>query len=285
VSQYQFIGSPSLQFVHGRRLAMRPNPSRTAFTLIELLVTLSIIGILIALLLPAVQFARESARQTTCRNNQHQIGVALHAYHNVHHSLPIGCLEWRGWGQPATRKNLAWSAFLLPFIEQPALYEAIEFDLAFDHPLNVQAAATAVETYLCPTALPRGGPRGELSYGGLYGERLVDRRSDDGVFLYDRIIAFRDCFDGLSTTIAIGEDVLGPDSEWINGGNVFVQAHRINDPDVWVGDNEIRSLHPAGAMLLMLDGSTHLVNESIDTQVLGHLITRDRREIIPNNAF
>ncbi len=258
---------------------------RTAFTLVELLVSIAIIGILVGLLLPAVQFARESARQTSCRNNQHQIGLALHAYHNLHRTLPIGCIERRGWGQPDTRKQIAWSAQILPQMGHQPLYEAVDFDLAYDHPDNAEAAATPVEAYLCPTAIPKDGPRGEITYGGLFGERLVDRRPDDGVFLYDKEIAFRDCIDGLSNTMATGEDMLSLESQWINGGNVFVQAHPINDKNVWIGDNEIRSLHPAGAMVLLLDGSTHLLNESIDTQVLGQLITRAGHEVIPADTF
>ena len=254
------------------------------FTLIELLVVISIIGILVGVLLPAVQFARESARQTTCRNHQHQIGIALHAYHNMHRSLPIGSMEHRRPGQ-RSNKQFAWSAALLPFIEEQSLYESINFDLAYDDPVNADAAATSVETYLCPTAIPKDGVRAEISYGGLFGERIVDRRPDDGVFLYDREIAFRDCMDGLSNTIATGEDVFGPDSEWINGGNIFVQSHPINDRTVWLGDNEIRSLHPGGAMVLFADSSVHLVNQSIDRILLGQLITRDQRESIPANSF
>ena len=251
----------------------------------ELLVVVAIIGILVSLLLPAVQFAREAARQTSCRNNQHQIGIALQAYHNLHRSLPIGCLQWRFWGQPSTRKNLAWSAFLLPQMGEQTLYEAVDFDYAYDHPRNKKAAETVVESYLCPTEIPEGFGRAEISYGGLYGERLVDSRPDDGVFLYERPIRFRDCLDGLSVTMANGEDMVGPDSEWINGGNVFVQSHPINDDQAWVGDNEIRSLHPAGAMVLFLDGSVHLLNESLDRIVLGQLITRDGHETIPADSY
>ena len=246
---------------------------------------IAIVGVLVALLLPAVQFAREAARQANCRNHQHQIGIALSAYHNVHRSLPIGCLEWRRWNQPVTRKNLAWSALLLPQMGEQPLYEAVDFDLAFDHPENAEAASVIVESYLCPTQVPRDFGRAPISYGGLFGERLVDPRPDDGVFLYERRIAFRDCRDGLSNTMATGEDMVGPDSEWINGGNVFVQSHPINDETVWVGDNEIRSLHPAGAMVLFLDGSVHLLNESIDQIVLGQLITRDGHEVLPADAL
>lgn len=260
-------------------------PLRSAFTLIELLVVIAIIGLLISLLLPAAQFAREAARQTNCRNHQHQIGIALQAYHNVHRSLPIGCLEWRSWGQPNSRKNLAWSAFLLPQMGEQALYDAVDFEYAFDHPRNAKAAAVVVESYLCPTEIPQGGARAEISYGGLFGERIVDRRPDDGVFLYEHRIRHRDCLDGLSNTMAIGEDMVGPDSQWINGGNVFVQSHPINDDTAWVGDNEIRSLHPAGAMVLFLDGSVHLLNESLDKIVLGQMITRDGREVLPADAL
>ena len=192
--------------------------TRRGFTLVELLVVIAIVGVLVALLLSAVQFAREAARQANCRNHQHQIGIALSAYHNVHRSLPIGCLEWRRWNQPTTRKNLAWSALLLPQMGEQPLYEAVDFDLAFDHPENAEAASVIVESYLCPTQVPRDFGRAPISYGGLFGERLVDPRPDDGVFLYERRIAFRDCRDGLSNTMATGEDMVGPDSEWINGG-------------------------------------------------------------------
>lgn len=258
----------------------------TGFTLVELLVSIGIVAVLAAILLPAVQFAREAARQASCKNNQRQIGLALHHYHDVHRSLPIGCLEWRGPWSSNTRKHLAWSAFVLPFLDQQALHDAIDFNYPFDHPRNAGAAATSLSTYLCPTVPAPPRIRGRTHYGGLFGERLVDRRRvDDGVFLHDRRISFRDCRDGLSHTIAVGEDVIGPDSEWINGGNVFVQAHRINDSTAWVFDNEIRSLHPAGAMVLFVDGSVHMLTESLDIRVLAALITRDGGEVIPGGLF
>ncbi len=258
---------------------------RPAFTLIELLVVISIIGILVGLLLPAVQAAREASRKVSCKNNLRQIGIALHAYHDVHRVLPTGCIEWRAWNSPPTHRQYAWSAFLLPFIEQQNLHAQIDFRVPFDAAVNAQAAATRVSVYECPTAPEREMIRAQTDYGGLFGERMVDRQPDDGVFLYDEPIRFRDILDGLSGTLVVSEDVGGPDSEWINGRNVFVQAGGINDPQAWIGDNEIRSLHTGGAMLLFGDGHALFMTESIDLQVLGALITRAGGEVVDMNQF
>ncbi|QDV65503.1 Type II secretion system protein G precursor [Crateriforma conspicua] len=252
----------------------------TGFTLVELLVVIAIIGILVSLLMPAVQAAREAARKTKCQNHLKQIGLGLHAYHNTHGCLPVGCFEWRSYGAPATNRQYAWSAMLLPFIEQQNLHDRIDFNVAFDHPDNASAAAEIVPTYVCPSALPRDAQRGPSDYGGLFGERLVDREPEDGVFLYDQRIRFRDIRDGLSQTLIIGEDVGGPHSEWINGLNVFVQAHGINDSTAWIGDNEIRSQHSGGAMVLYADGHVEFESESIDKQTLGKLITRSKSDVV-----
>ncbi|MGB7327778.1 MAG: DUF1559 domain-containing protein [Rubripirellula sp.] len=258
---------------------------RDAFTLIELLVVIAIIGVLVGLLLPAVQAAREAARKTSCQNNLKQIGLALHAYHNAHRTLPTGCIEWRSFQSPPTFRQYAWSAMLLPFIEQQSLHDQIDFSVPFDAPKNAVAAATRISGFECPTALDRALVRGQSDYGGLYGEKLLDRNPSTGLFLYEHAIRFRDITDGLSMTMAVAEDVGGPDSEWINGRNVFVQSHGINDSSAWIGDNEIRSLHGSGAMVLYIDGHVQFVNEAIDKRVLGSLITRSGREIIPSDAI
>jgi prepilin-type N-terminal cleavage/methylation domain-containing protein/prepilin-type processing-associated H-X9-DG protein len=96
---------------------------RQAFTLVEVLVTIAIIGILAALLIPAVQQARENARSAQCKNNLRQIGVALHNYHGSFNSFPAGCV-----GQPGDPVNIqgwGWAAMLLPYLEQASLYESI----------------------------------------------------------------------------------------------------------------------------------------------------------------
>ena len=253
---------------------------RHAFTLVELLVVIAIIGALVGLLLPAVQAAREAARKAQCKNNLRQIGIALHAYHDVHRCLPTGCIEWRYHGGPSNRRQFSWSACLLPFLEQGNLHRQIDFRLPFDAPENAMAAATRLSVFECPTAPRRETPRAPTDYGGLFGETLVDAPSDDGVFLYDWRIAFRDISDGLSNTLAVSEDVGGPHAEWINGLNVFVQSGGINDPKAWIGDNEIRSQHTGGAMLLHCDSHVNFISEQIDRRLLGAMITRARGDIV-----
>ncbi|MEC8558074.1 MAG: DUF1559 domain-containing protein [Planctomycetota bacterium] len=256
-----------------------------AFTLVELLVVISIIGILMGLLLPAVQAAREAARRTQCQNNLKQIGLGIHGFHEAKKRLPIGCLEWRPFGGPTTRRQFAWSAFILPHLEQQNLFDSIDFQKPFDHPDNREAAATEISIFVCPSAPENESERGKTDYGGLYGERIRTRNPDDGVFLYDVKLDWEDLRDGLSTTMAVAEDIGGPDSEWINGRNVFVQVGGVNDPDAWIGDNEIRSQHPGGAMALFADGHVHFLTNNIDHQVLGALITRRGGEAVSGEEF
>ncbi|MEM6364022.1 MAG: DUF1559 domain-containing protein [Planctomycetota bacterium] len=251
-----------------------------AFTLIELLVVISIMGVLVALLLPAVQSVREAARKTNCKNNLRQIGIALHSYHDIHHSLPTGCIEWRGWNSPPTHRQFAWSAMLLPFIEQENLHEQIAWSLPFDAPENRPAGETMVSPYVCPSETTDSTTPGHITYGGIFGERILHSTPDDGIFLYERPIRFRDIRDGLTSTLAVAEDVGGPDKQWINGRNVFVVAHGINDPTAWVGDNEIRSRHGGGAMVLFADARTVFLSESTDRQLLGRWITRSGGEVV-----
>ncbi len=251
-------------------------PLRSAFTLIELLVVIAIIGVLVGLLLPAIQSAREAARRIQCANNLRQIGLALHHYHDTHQKLPPGCLQWRGPGRPANMKQYAWSALILGFLEQTNVYEQIDFNVPFDSPRNAVPAGVKLPFYLCPSAqepLPTG--RGKTDYGGLYGQRITARTAtDNGVFIYDIALRFSDVRDGLSNTACVAEDTRGPDGEWINGRNVFEQSGGINDPASWIGDNEIRSDHVGGAQALIADGHVKLLTNSLDKLVLAALITR-----------
>ena len=257
----------------------RTMPWRAAFSLLELLVALAVIGLLLGLLFPALSAARESARQQQCGNNLRQIGLALHGYHLAKQRLPVGCLEWRSVAGPPSRRQLAWSVFLLPYLEQQALYEALDLRQPYDAAVNAAAAKTRVASFECPSHPGHQTAPGRTDYGGLFGEIILDRRQDDGVFLHEQAIRYSQITDGLSHTLGIGEDLFGPDNGWINGRNVFVQARGVNDPTAWVGDNEIRGAHSKGALVLFCDGAARWLGQATDKQVLGQMITRDRGEV------
>lgn len=259
---------------------LRSDPARAGFTLVELLVVLAIIGILIGLLLPAVQSVREASRRMQCQNNLRQIGLALHNYHAAFRKFPPGGIEVRP--EFADGKQFAWSAFLLPFLEQSAVYVLIDFDRPFDDPVNDEAAASVIETFLCPSTsrlkLQSRG-RGVTDYGGIYGERIfTNNQPPRGVMIHDKAIRFRDISDGTSRTLAVSEDANFPDGQWINAWNLFDQAFPINRAPRF--ENDIRSMHPQGATGLFADGSVAFLNDSLDLKVLAAICTRNGGELV-----
>lgn len=259
----------------------RSHATRRAFTLIELLVVIAIIGVLVGLLLPAVQAAREAARRMSCQSNLHQIGIALHNYHAAFNRFPPGAIEVRP--EVAGGKQFAWSAFILPQVEQAALAAQIDFEHPFDHTTNEEAAAEIVPVYMCPSTPrpdPRSDGRGVTDYGGIYGERIETTNFPPrGMMIHDQPLGFRDCIDGSSATVMIAEDAEFPDGQWINGRNLFDQAFGPNQAPAF--ENDMRSFHPGGVMTLRTDGSVDFINDQIDLQVLAALCTRNGRETIP----
>jgi prepilin-type N-terminal cleavage/methylation domain-containing protein/prepilin-type processing-associated H-X9-DG protein len=198
--------------------------SRSAFTLVELLVVIAIIGILIALLLPAVQAAREAARRSQCINNLKQLGVALQNYHDIHQCFPArkgGTSSVAGDTARVSGNYLRASAFiaLLPFVEQQGLYDLIvRGDPATPPyggaPWNGHAIwHHQVPGYLCPSdpfPQPTSGQNGQNNYAFSQGDsitNILDGTSNRGMFAAQHTVNLREVIDGTSNTIAMSERV------------------------------------------------------------------------------
>jgi prepilin-type N-terminal cleavage/methylation domain-containing protein/prepilin-type processing-associated H-X9-DG protein len=217
-------------FVDGRG---RVGPGRRVrpdgFTLIELLVVIAIVGVLIALLLPAVQMAREAARRIQCANNLKQVGIALHNYHAAVGSFPVGFLSPTG-PVPATTSpsQYRWSvlAQMTPYLEQAMLFNALNFDFPVAYkptegpspfwpfyPANTTAMATTVASFLCPSdgaPAPMAGS-GPVNYAFCAGSGSGggDATAADGAFILGPAMSLANLTDGASNTAAASEQLLG----------------------------------------------------------------------------
>lgn len=204
------------------------------FTLIELLVVITIIGILVGLLLPAVQGAREAARRMHCSNNIRQMGLALHNYEASHRAFPPGFISrvtgpWPGGANnPIPEAGPGWSFFalMLPQLEQSSLHGSINFNLPITASANHAARSTRVSTFQCPSdawndpvivwpnsigindlahssyigCLGGGNPANAPGYSAIYEEQPFN-----GMFHRNVAIRHADISDGTSNTIGLGE--------------------------------------------------------------------------------
>ncbi|MEX0676078.1 MAG: DUF1559 domain-containing protein [Pirellulales bacterium] len=202
----------------GSRQGQRPRRARSGFTLVELLVVIAIVGVLTALLLPAVQSAREAGRRTSCLNNLKQIGVALQNFHQSQGRFPPG----RGGPPPKIFSALA---YLLPYVEESSLEGLIDLSQAptnvvvkgvpYSGKANYPAAITTVAMLACPSDLSAGRVSGSefgaTNYAANSGSAAVDGSlwPADGVFFGESQVRFRDLLDGSSHTAAFSERMLG----------------------------------------------------------------------------
>jgi prepilin-type N-terminal cleavage/methylation domain-containing protein/prepilin-type processing-associated H-X9-DG protein len=198
--------------------------NRLAFTLIELLVVIAIIAVLIALLVPAVQKVRESASRIHCRNNLKQLGLAFHSYHNVARVFPPGFTSAAAAVDgPGTGPGWGWGAHLLPYIEQSALHERIDFTKDIANPVNSMPRVVMIPTYRCQSDNPansifvvkdaNGAALCDLAFSNYVGMAGVNEVStfpdtsngQPGVLLRNSRVTFTQIFDGSSNTLMVGE--------------------------------------------------------------------------------
>lgn len=257
--------------------------SPRGFTLVELLVVISIVGVLVGLLLPAVQAARETARRIQCLNNLKNIGLAIHNFEDANRVMPLGSQKLSG-------TLHAWSTLILPHLEQPAVFSQIDLKTPWDSPArNAQAALTDLSVYRCPSA--QLDFLGKQDYGGIAGTTLLNLPLGTGptdAFGCGAMIAtsksqrspisLSSFTDGLSNTLCIAESVdRDPESSgrWACGQNCFTQGEGLSEHN---DHGDMESKHPQGVPALYTDGHVTLLPLSIDTKVLGAVCTRNGGE-------
>jgi prepilin-type N-terminal cleavage/methylation domain-containing protein len=192
--------------------------NRPGFTLVELLVVIAIIGVLVALLLPAVQAAREAARRIRCGNNMKQMGLALHNYHDTYLAIPIADVN-------GTSTPVSAHARLLPFLEQNNVFALVDFTVPYNHANNLAARNTIVPTFICPSdpsQLPTavGGRNNYYWNAGngvvMYDSGATGQPPSNGLVYHSKLFRFADIIDGLSGTAAFAEKLTGDGSNGIS---------------------------------------------------------------------
>jgi len=258
---------------------------KSGFTLVELLVVIAIIGVLVALLLPAVQAAREAARRSSCSNNLKQIGLACHNYHDTYNTMPPGNIRV---GATAADNLHAWGVHILPFVEENNVYEQMSGEMGSSVSNANNAGGGLLDVYLCPSStLPDSSNSGygRSNYCGNGGD-AVSNGDNKGIFWENSRCRFRDITDGTSNTILVGE-VEGSSNRgnegfptWAsspknghNGGRKAIYRYLVLSRPINYGvtsnsgttNADFASRHPGGAQFTFADASTHFISETIET--------------------
>lgn len=237
------------------------------------------VGVLTALLLPAVQQARTAARRSQSKNNLKQIAIALHNYHDTFGSFPAGTVPNE---KLKVDERLSWIVSILPFIEQSALYDVIDQEESWKKGDNADWTAMVIPTLVNPQV--SDGKTGTTHYVGIAGigkdaPTLPVTSPKAGAFGYDRKLKFRDVLDGTSNTVGVSEASKNFGG-WGQGGSATIRSLTrkpyINGPD------GIGSPFPGGANMMLLDGSVRFVSENIDPKVMEALVTIRGGERIGN---
>jgi prepilin-type N-terminal cleavage/methylation domain-containing protein/prepilin-type processing-associated H-X9-DG protein len=283
---------------------------RRGFTLVELLVVIAIIGILIALLLPAVQAAREAARRSQCTNNLAQLAIALHNYEGSYELLPPGSVNDTGpiKSEPAGY-HMSWLVQILPYIEEAATQSHIDFSAGVYDEKNAPVRNVVIRPFQCPSdggsyrgrSRAAGGEEANFALGNYaachHDVEAPIAEDNHGVMFLNSHVPIVDVTDGTTHTIFAGEKLVRDDDlGWMSGTRATLRntGQRPNleedrrrgrgrfgeeeppqppqgDPLLAVGG--FSSMHPGGANFMMGDGSIRFIAETIDDplfQQLGH---------------
>jgi prepilin-type N-terminal cleavage/methylation domain-containing protein/prepilin-type processing-associated H-X9-DG protein len=285
-----------------RRLAGR------GFTLVELLVVIAIIGVLVALLLPAIQAAREAARRVSCINNLTQLGIAVHNSEFHHEVLPSGVINPDGpiRNEPIGQ-HVSWIVSILPYMEQNALYSKFDVALGAYAPENAPVRSARVESLMCPsypgTAYNDDGTIAYGTYAACYNdsEAPIDVKNNGLMFLNSRV-RYSDIFDGSSNTLLLSEfrypeqGLLG----WVSGTRATLRntsmieknrpRYQLNAQGIQAEFEEtpvdpffvggFSSAHAGGVNASFADGSTRFITADIDPTILRLYGNRSDGEII-----
>ncbi|TWT39214.1 DUF1559 domain-containing protein [Blastopirellula retiformator] len=307
---------------------------RRGFTLVELLVVIAIIGVLIALLLPAVQQAREAVRRISCNNQSKQLGLALHNYHDTFNSIPPGNYGMSGSGR---YDGANWRVLVLPFIEQSALFDQLDFTGRFEGDNlagNEILRELIVPGLICPSSAldPFSNPHGRndekamnISYAGISGgapsttQPLVGYMdcgygwfANNGMLLTNEATKLRDATDGTSNTMIVGEQSGLTDGQELtanyrggwHGASSKDKASTPTCSKTWfAGTTTVRynpnydiitpgnsyqyrhntvlnSFHPGGVNILLTDGSTRFISDTISLETLKNLAVRNDGQVL-----
>jgi prepilin-type processing-associated H-X9-DG protein len=224
-------------------------------------------GIMVALLLPATQAARSSARQMACMSNLRQLGLAMHNYLDVYDCFPPAYTTDEN-GQPLH----SWRVLLLPYLEQDYLYRQIDFDQPWDSPENQILVNMQMPLYTCPSATPIDPS--ETSYVMIVGPGTIS----DG----PTATRFAQIADGMSYTIMIVE-VADSGIHWAEPRdlNFDEMSFQINDP----AGNSISSAHPGGANVVFADGHVESLDEFTSPEQIKAMITISGGEIVDLDEY
>ncbi len=238
----------------------KPSTSRTSPLVIVLLVLVVGLfgcgGILIALLLPAVQAAREAARRAQCANNLRQIGLALHNYHDTYGTFPPAYMADED-GKPMH----SWRVLILPFLESQQTHSMYNFNEPWNSPSNSQLVGMMPAAYRCPSDPATTTTTGYVAISG-----------NGTVFNNGQGSKFMDITDGTSNTVMVAE-IAGGNINWMEPRDLDIGAMNMAINSAKDG-SAISSFHPGGAQVLFADGSVRFLSENVDRNTLNLIMQR-----------